>query len=81
MCFDDGVDDDGFCFAPSDDYVYWTDWQRRAVECVNKTSGKQRMVVVEQLPDVMGLAAVSANFVSGQWLSTWQSKTAECEEL
>lgn len=55
-----------FVVFSSGDYVYWTDWQRRAIERVNKTSGKQRTVVVDQLPDIMGLAAVSTNFIPGK---------------
>ncbi|XP_050692314.1 low-density lipoprotein receptor-related protein 6-like [Eriocheir sinensis] len=42
------------------DHIYWTDWQRRSIERVNKLTGEGRKVIVEQLPDLMGLKAVSS---------------------
>jgi len=39
--------------------VYWTDWHRRTIERVDKWTGEQRSVIVDQLPDVMGLTAVN----------------------
>jgi len=48
------------------DYVYWTDWHRRTVERVHKLTGKQRSVIVDQLPDVMGLAAVNMSTPTGR---------------
>lgn len=47
------------------DYVYWTDWHRRTVERVHKLTGQQRSVVVDQLPDVMGLTAVNMSTLTG----------------
>lgn len=47
------------------DYIYWTDWHRRTVERVDKLTGKQRSVIVDQLPDVMGLTAVNMSTVTG----------------
>ncbi|KAK7098488.1 hypothetical protein V1264_002764 [Littorina saxatilis] len=47
-----------FGFALLGDYVYWTDWQRRSIERVNKTTGGQREKIIDQLPDLMGLKAV-----------------------
>jgi len=52
-----------FCCAG--DYVYWTDWHRRTVERVHKLTGKQRSVIVDQLPDVMGLTAVNMSALTG----------------
>lgn len=47
------------------DYIYWTDWHRRTVERVHKLTGKQRSVIVDELPDVMGLTAVNVSAVTG----------------
>ena len=44
-----------FGFSQLGDYVYWTDWQRRNIERVNKYTGKDRKVIIDQLPDLMGL--------------------------
>ena len=44
-----------FGFSQLGDYVYWTDWQRRSIERVNKYTGKDRQVIIDQLPDLMGL--------------------------
>lgn len=49
----------------SGDFVYWTDWQRRAIESVHKSNAKQRTVIIDQLPDVMGLTAVNVSFYEG----------------
>ncbi len=40
------------------DYIYWTDWQRRSIERIHKVRGDERTVIIEQLPDLMGLKAV-----------------------
>ena len=45
-------------FLCAGDYIYWTDWQRRSIERVNKTTGGQREKIIDQLPDLMGLKAV-----------------------
>ena len=42
-----------------DDHVYWTDWTSRTIERAHKVTGDQRQVIVEHLPDLMGLKAVS----------------------
>ena len=39
--------------------MYWTDIQRRTIERVHKSTGRQRLVIVDQLPDLMGLAAIN----------------------
>ncbi|RWS07569.1 low-density lipoprotein receptor-related protein 6-like protein [Dinothrombium tinctorium] len=48
-----------FGFTLLGDYIYWTDWQRRTIERVNKITGMDREVIVDQLSDLMGLKAVS----------------------
>jgi len=54
------------CFVCSaGDYVYWTDWHRRTVERVHKSTGERRSVIVDQLPDVMGLTAVNMSMLTG----------------
>lgn len=59
-----------FGFTILDDYVYWTDWQRRSVERVHKTTGQGREVIIDLLPDVMGLRAVSNRVHEGKRLLT-----------
>jgi len=54
----------GLCFD-SGDYLYWTDWIERKVERVHKHNGTRRMVILEQLPDLMGIKAVSISDVQG----------------
>lgn len=39
-------------------YLYWTDWQRRAIDRADKESGGQRQVIVDQVENVMGLRAI-----------------------
>jgi len=58
----------GSCYTG--DYIYWTDWHRRTVERVHKLTGRQRSVIVDQLPDVMGLTAVNMSALTGLRLST-----------
>ncbi|KAK6472816.1 low-density lipoprotein receptor-related protein 5-like [Huso huso] len=45
-----------FGFTLLGDYIYWTDWQRRSIERVHKTKGI-REIIIDQLPDLMGLKA------------------------
>ncbi|XP_035257773.1 low-density lipoprotein receptor-related protein 6 [Anguilla anguilla] len=45
-----------FGFTLLGDFVYWTDWQRRSIERVHKRSA-EREVIIDQLPDLMGLKA------------------------
>ena len=44
-----------FGFSVLGDYIYWTDWQGRSIERVNKVDGGDRTVIIDQLPDLMGL--------------------------
>lgn len=53
-----------FGFTLLGDYVYWTDWQRRSIERVHKRSA-EREVIIDQLPDLMGLKATSVHKVIG----------------
>ncbi|GFR86359.1 low-density lipoprotein receptor-related protein 6 [Elysia marginata] len=46
-----------FGFSVLDEFIYWTDWQSRSIERVNKWTGKNRTSIVDELPDVMGLKA------------------------
>lgn len=54
-----------FGFTLLGDYVYWTDWQRRSIERVHKRSA-DREVIIDQLPDLMGLKATSVHRVIGE---------------
>ncbi|XP_048242332.1 low-density lipoprotein receptor-related protein 6-like isoform X1 [Haliotis rufescens] len=54
-----------FGFSLLDDYVYWTDWQHRSIERVNKYTGDDRVTIIEQLPDLMGLKAVNVKKAEG----------------
>uniref|UniRef100_UPI00358F8E53 low-density lipoprotein receptor-related protein 6 isoform X1 n=1 Tax=Myxine glutinosa TaxID=7769 RepID=UPI00358F8E53 len=53
-----------FGFSLLGDWIYWTDWQRRSIERVNKHT-LVREVLVEQLSDLMGLKATSTQKQSG----------------
>ena len=44
----------------SGDYVYWTDWQMRTIQRADKTTGKKRLIILDQMPDLMGLKAVES---------------------
>ncbi|KAI1297176.1 Low-density lipoprotein receptor-related protein 6 [Halotydeus destructor] len=46
----------GFTFL--DDYVYWTDWQRRSIERLHKHNFTDRQLILDEVPDMMGLKAV-----------------------
>ncbi|XP_066506010.1 low-density lipoprotein receptor-related protein 5 isoform X2 [Hoplias malabaricus] len=53
-----------FGFTLLGDYIYWSDWQRRSIERVH-TSKAVREVIVEQLPDLMGLKATKVTETFG----------------
>ncbi|XP_053574891.1 low-density lipoprotein receptor-related protein 6 [Bombina bombina] len=53
-----------FGFTLLGDYVYWTDWQRRSIERVHKRTA-EREVIIDQLPDLMGLKATNIHVLSG----------------
>lgn len=49
-----------------DDYIYWSDWQRRSIDRAHKYKGNDRSVIVDQHPDLMGIKVARLNEVSGQ---------------
>uniref|UniRef100_A0A8C9P8W0 Low-density lipoprotein receptor-related protein 5 n=1 Tax=Spermophilus dauricus TaxID=99837 RepID=A0A8C9P8W0_SPEDA len=53
-----------FGFTLLGDFIYWTDWQRRSIERVHKVKAS-RDVIIDQLPDLMGLKAVNVAKVIG----------------
>ncbi|XP_054246287.1 low-density lipoprotein receptor-related protein 5 [Indicator indicator] len=53
-----------FGFTLLGDYIYWTDWQRRSIERVHKIKAS-RDIIIDQLPDLMGLKATSVSKVFG----------------
>lgn len=54
-----------FGFTLLGDFIYWTDWQRRSIERVHKVKAS-RDVIIDQLPDLMGLKAVNVAKVFGE---------------
>lgn len=52
-----------FGFSLLGDFLYWTDWQHRSIERVHKWTGEDRKIIVDQLPDLMGLKAVNISEV------------------
>lgn len=55
-----------FGFTLLDDFIYWTDWQRRSIERVHKRTA-EREFIIDQLPDLMGLKATNVHLASGLW--------------
>lgn len=60
------------------DYLYWTDWQRRSIDRI-KVTGNGREVIVDQLPNVMGLKAVRLGEVKGSNPCTYNN--GNCSHL
>ncbi|KAL4830050.1 hypothetical protein H8958_013925 [Nasalis larvatus] len=58
-----------FGFTLLGDFIYWTDWQRRSIERVHKVKAS-RDVIIDQLPDLMGLKAVNVAKVVAEPPST-----------
>ncbi|KAK4886602.1 hypothetical protein RN001_002873 [Aquatica leii] len=54
-----------FGFSLMGDYLYWTDWQRRAIDRAHKVSGGNREIIIDQMANVMGLKAVRLGEVRG----------------
>jgi len=48
--------------------LYWTDWIEREVGRVHKHNGTRRTVILEQLPDLMGIKAVNISAVEGAFV-------------
>lgn len=42
-----------------DNWIYWTDWTRRTVERAHKMTGNENTIIIENLPDLMGIKAIS----------------------
>uniref|UniRef100_A0A665WA41 EGF-like domain-containing protein n=1 Tax=Echeneis naucrates TaxID=173247 RepID=A0A665WA41_ECHNA len=53
-----------FGFTLLGDYIYWTDWQRRSIERVHKATAV-REIIIDQLPDLMGLKATKVTETYG----------------
>ncbi|XP_031420163.1 low-density lipoprotein receptor-related protein 5 isoform X2 [Clupea harengus] len=53
-----------FGFTLLGDFIYWTDWQRRSIERVNKHTA-EREIIIDQLPDLMGLKATKVTETFG----------------
>ncbi|KAG8142739.1 hypothetical protein E2320_005938 [Naja naja] len=53
-----------FGFTLLGDYIYWTDWQRRSIERVHKRTA-EREIIIDQLPDLMGLKATNVHKTMG----------------
>ncbi|KAL7976342.1 hypothetical protein Chor_002561 [Crotalus horridus] len=53
-----------FGFTLLGDYIYWTDWQRRSIERVHKRTA-EREIIIDQLPDLMGLKATNVHKIMG----------------
>ncbi|XP_025837382.1 low-density lipoprotein receptor-related protein 6 [Agrilus planipennis] len=47
-----------FGFSLMGDFLYWTDWQRRAIDRVHKETGGGREIIIDQIANVMGLKAI-----------------------
>lgn len=61
------------------DYLYWTDWQRRSIDRANKETGNDRIAIVDQFPDLMGLKVARLKEVKGN--SPCAIKNGECSHL
>ena len=55
-----------FGFTMLGDRLYWTDWQRRAIESTDKRTGGDRKMIIDSLPDLMGLKAVNLSLAYGK---------------
>ncbi len=54
-----------FGFTLLGDFIYWTDWQRRSIERVHKATAV-REIIIDQLPDLMGLKATKVTETYGK---------------
>lgn len=68
-----------FGLSLSGDYLYWTDWQRRSIDRANKVTGGDRIVIVDQFPDLMGLKVARLKEVTGTNLCS--IKNGGCSHL
>lgn len=68
-----------FGFTLLGDYVYWTDWQRRSIERVHKRSA-EREIIIDQLPDLMGLKATNVHRIIGESFQNSLRDWTRCEK-
>lgn len=68
-----------FGFTLLGDYIYWTDWQRRSIERVHKCTA-EREIIIDQLPDLMGLKATNVHQIIGE-CSADQARENEIENI
>lgn len=68
-----------FGFTLLGDYIYWTDWQRRSIERVHKGTA-EREIIIDQLPDLMGLKATNVHQIIGE-CSAAQPREDEVESV
>lgn len=59
-----------FGFTLLGDYIYWTDWQSRSIERVHKATAV-REIIIDELPDLMGLKATKATETHGKFHIFW----------
>lgn len=57
--------DHPFGLSLLDDYLYWTDWQKRSIERAHKLTGNEHEAIIENIPNVMGLKAVHLGKIRG----------------
>lgn len=71
-----------FGFTLLDDFIYWTDWQRRSIERVHKVTA-EREIIIDQLPDLMGLKATKVTETHGEKRSTLRESMSRerCETM
>lgn len=64
----------------TDDYLYWTDWQQRTIERVNKRNGGERIYVAREKADIMDLIVVDVHR-SYQGTNPCADDNNGCQEL
>lgn len=55
------------------DYLYWTDWQHRSVERAHKVTGNDRIIIVDQFADLMGLKVARLKDIRGSNMCSVQN--------
>ena len=55
-----------FGFTVFGDRLFWTQWERGAIESVNKTTGGDRNTIIDKIPDLLGLKAVNLDLPLGK---------------
>ena len=62
------------------DYIYWTDWQEHTVERAEKISGKDRMVLISHLDNLMSLQAAAIR-PDQTWYNPCKKDNGGCSHL